>query len=152
MLEALSQLHALGIVHRDVKPENIMCSNDLITPSFKLFDFSSAARAGSRDLDDPTGGTCGFFSPQFCAMYERYIRGGDFSTDFELHKCNDVFALGVTLFVFTEDVEPFDLGLPRYINYHDFTKPVTPTYADVQIRRVIQLMLTGKHNVDDILA
>ncbi|KAG0618041.1 hypothetical protein M758_4G034800 [Ceratodon purpureus] len=41
ILSALAQLHSTGIVHRDVKPQNIIYSED--TKSFKIIDLGAAA-------------------------------------------------------------------------------------------------------------
>ncbi|CAN2390857.1 positive regulation of sphingomyelin catabolic process, partial [Pristimantis euphronides] len=84
---ALQFLHRRGIVHRDVKPENILLTREGNT---KLGDFG----VSMMDVFDKTLGRCvgtrGFIAPE---MYKRiaYGRGIDF------------YALGVTLFyIFTK--------------------------------------------------
>ena len=44
IVAGLHDLHQLGFVHRDVKPENVLISR---TGHIKLVDFGSAARLGS---------------------------------------------------------------------------------------------------------
>ena len=44
IVAGLHDLHQLGFVHRDVKPENVLISR---TGHIKLVDFGSAARLGT---------------------------------------------------------------------------------------------------------
>jgi eukaryotic-like serine/threonine-protein kinase len=57
VLESLGHLHARGWVHRDVKPENIMCFEG----RWKLMDLDAAVRAGTQP---PIMGTLGYMAPE----------------------------------------------------------------------------------------
>ncbi|MCX2732927.1 serine/threonine-protein kinase [Saccharopolyspora sp. NFXS83] len=93
MLSALEAAHAAGIVHRDVKPGNIMISGNGV----KLADFGIA-----QTVDDPRLTTTGALigSPAFMAP-ER-IRGHDATP------ASDLWSLGATLFFALEGWLPFD--------------------------------------------
>jgi len=91
--DALSEAHAHGIVHRDVKAENIM-----ITPKgqVKVMDFGLAKLKGSLKLTrtSSTVGTLGYMSPE-------QIQGG------EVDHRSDIFSLGVLLFEMIAGQLPF---------------------------------------------
>jgi hypothetical protein len=94
LLSALSAAHAAGVVHRDVKPANIMVLPD---GRVKLTDFGIA-----QTVDDPRLTTSGMLVGSPVYMAPERLRGADADAD------SDLWALGAVLFFAVEGYSPFE--------------------------------------------
>lgn len=94
VLSALEHAHAKGIVHRDVKPQNIMLLAD---GSIKMMDFGIArfSRAQSQTVSDKAIGSVHYISPEQAK--------GD-HTDAR----TDIYSVGVMLYEMLSGQLPFD--------------------------------------------
>jgi serine/threonine protein kinase len=104
LLATLAATHARGIIHRDVKPENVFLARDESgSLRVKLLDFgvakalhaATSMRGGMRTLDGVKIGTPHYMSPE-------QWRG------LELDARSDVWAAGAVLFTATTGAPPFD--------------------------------------------
>ncbi|GLH98241.1 serine/threonine-protein kinase [Phytohabitans aurantiacus] len=98
LLGALEVAHAIGVLHRDVKPANVLICSD---GRCVLTDFGVARMQTEVQLTTP-GMVLG--SPHFISP-ERAM-GQDFGPP------SDLFSLGVTLYTAVEGRPPFDKGDP----------------------------------------
>ena len=124
ILRALQHAHERGIVHRDIKPQNIMMFTD---GTIKVMDFGIAkfAREEGRTATDQAIGTVHYISPE-------QARGD--VTDAK----SDLYSVGVMLYEMLTGQKPFDTDnpvsiavmhmqniaeLPRHIN-PDIPEPI----------------------------
>ena len=80
---ALAAAHQAGLVHRDVKPENIMIQLD---GRAKVIDFGLAIRT-SDGAEESVAGTFSYMAPEQAGMLKRVVDGR-----------SDLYSLGVVLF------------------------------------------------------
>lgn len=92
VLEALSYVHSKGIVHRDVKPANILFGTQ---GQAVLADFGLASYLDDQELMSQCSGTSGFIAPE---MWQ----GKAYGTKV------DVFATGVLLYLMISGKMPFE--------------------------------------------
>ncbi|MEU5161758.1 bifunctional serine/threonine-protein kinase/ABC transporter substrate-binding protein [Streptomyces sp. NPDC020875] len=101
---ALTEVHTAGLVHRDVKPGNVLLALD----GPRLIDFGIAQGAGVTVLTAPdmVVGTPGYLSPEQAR-----------ATDGEVAAPSDVFALGCVLAYAATGRRPFGTGDPGAVLY-----------------------------------
>ncbi|KFC17517.1 hypothetical protein PAST3_01961 [Cutibacterium acnes HL201PA1] len=97
--EALSYAHGRGVVHRDIKPDNIILTNldGADDPEVKVADFGIAKILGESSTATHLVGTAHYLAPEL-------IR------DNVLSPSVDVYALGVTLYQMVSGQLPFGAG------------------------------------------
>jgi eukaryotic-like serine/threonine-protein kinase len=125
---ALEAVHAQGILHRDVKPGNILVTRD---GTAKLTDFGiSRSICGDVTADSVVvGGTVAFMAPE--------VAGGEDTT-----RASDIFSLGATLFKAVEGTPPFgDADNPRLTLRHATAYKLLPVRRAGPLTSVLAALL-----------
>ncbi len=98
ILRALQHAHDKGIVHRDIKPQNIMLLED---GTIKVMDFGIArfSRIDGKTMSDKTVGSVHYISPEQAR--------GDMTDE-----RSDIYSVGVMLYEMVTGRKPYDADTP----------------------------------------
>lgn len=129
----MEKVHEKGIVHRDIKPQNLIVTVDNVV---KIVDFGLAKLAGAKrlTLQGITVGTLGYMSPE-------QARGG------EVTRQADIWSSGVVLYEMITGRLPFNGDNPQAVIYsilNEEPEPVTGLRPNVplELERIINKCLS----------
>ena len=123
---ALAALHAAGIMHCDVKPENIFITEPR-NPRVKLIDFGV-----SRFAHEPHPEEVTIAGTPWCMAPEQWHGRPSLASD--------VYALGCVLYDLITGSPPFDGSLPELMMAHLEQRPARPSWLakiPLELERVI---------------
>ncbi|WP_246004923.1 Stk1 family PASTA domain-containing Ser/Thr kinase [Nocardioides marmorisolisilvae] len=132
VLAALAAAHGAGMIHRDVKPENVLLADD---GRIKVADFGLARAVNAETQHTATGGvligTVSYLSPELVVDGKADAR-------------SDVYAVGVLLYEMLTGVKPHQADSPIQVAYkhvHEdvpapsLREPALPAYVDALVAR-----------------
>jgi eukaryotic-like serine/threonine-protein kinase len=126
---ALDEAHRHGVIHRDIKPQNIVVQTIQKGLQVKVLDFGSAASIDITTRLTRNGaviGTPHYMSPEYCL--------GE-----ELDGRSDIYSLGIVLFEMLTGVVPFDSPTPTAIVIkHVNDTPPPPRMLNPKISAAIE--------------
>ncbi|OQY07309.1 MAG: hypothetical protein B6I25_02135 [Planctomycetales bacterium 4572_13] len=135
LISALGHAHSMGLVHRDVKPKNIMLNKDNVV---KLADMGLARETSDIKAAKHEQGKA-FGTPYYIAPEQ--IRGL-----MDIDGRADIYALGATLFHMVTGRVPFEAGSPSEVMKKHLKEPLTPpdhinTALTAGMAEVIEVMM-----------
>ncbi len=128
---ALAALHEAGVIHCDVKPENLFVLSDRAwgtLPQVKVIDFGVSRRVDEPATEDASiAGTPAYMAPE--QWKGRPV------------PASDVYALGCVLYELVTGETPFDGSLPQLMLAHLEQRPARPTWLrsglPIELERII---------------
>ncbi|MEU1430256.1 serine/threonine-protein kinase [Nocardia sp. NPDC005746] len=132
--EALAAAHKAGIVHRDVKPANILVADD---GTVKITDFGI-----SRATGDVTVTSTGFLAGTPAYLSPEVARGEN------PEPTSDVFALGSTLYAAVEGKPPFGEGDNPLAVLHSVARAQVPRPAHAATLAPVLMDLLAAEGAD----
>ncbi|MBS2937579.1 serine/threonine protein kinase [Nocardioides sp. J2M5] len=135
VVSALAAAHRAGLVHRDVKPENVLIADEAHGGRVKVADFGLAKAVSADTQHTATGGvligTVSYLAPELVVDGRSDARA-------------DVYAAGVVLYELLTGAKPHEGESPIQVAYrhvhHDvpmpsLLQPGTPDYVDALVAR-----------------
>jgi tRNA A-37 threonylcarbamoyl transferase component Bud32/Ca2+-binding EF-hand superfamily protein len=133
LLEAIAYLHEFGIVHCDIKPENILYNHTLNT--IKLIDFGFSQMLLSNQKLDNTSGTISYVAPEM-------LQHSGYSVE------SDLWSVGVIAYLLIYGRLPFDNNNNDNDNNNDIIamniltqNPILKSTKSIQINDLISKLL-----------
>ena len=108
---ALGALHEIGVLHRDVKPGNVLVRDD---GSIAFIDFGLARQVGLES--DITGTGAIFGTPHYMSPEQGH--------GIPLDERSDLYSLGVILFEMLTGRKPYTAESPLAVIYHHANSPI----------------------------
>ncbi|MET7933309.1 PQQ-binding-like beta-propeller repeat protein [Streptomyces sp. NPDC005322] len=139
LVEALRDIHQVGVVHRDLKPANILMAED----GPRVIDFGISRAADNQTLTLTLGrllGTPPFMSPE------------QLRSPREVTAASDVFSLGSLLVYAARGAGPFDADSPYLSGYQVMNEPPTLDGVPEPLRGIAERCLDKDPDVRPGLA
>src|SRR6478735_81571 len=115
MADALAHAHQRNLIHRDVKPKNILLTKDGIA---KLTDLGLARAMDDKEAAESEAGKA-YGTPYYISPEQ--IRG-DVDIDFRA----DIYSLGATMYHLVTGRPPFDGETPSAVMHKHLKQPLIP--------------------------
>jgi serine/threonine-protein kinase len=127
LAKGLAASHHAGVVHRDLKPTNIMVTGDFQLTSIKITDFGIAKMAADEISDAAEGGGDTISTSKTAVGALPYMAPEAITTPKEVTLKADVWSLGAMMYEVLTGNKPFGSGLKAV---HSIIEAKTPKYPE----------------------
>jgi serine/threonine protein kinase len=117
--DALNAAHAQGVVHRDLKSDNIMLVDTMTNDHAKVLDF------GIAKINEPEGNTdTGLTAPNLVIGTPQYMSPEQCAQNAEIDARSDIYSMGVILYEMLVGHVPFSGESPTIVMMKHLQDPV----------------------------
>jgi serine/threonine protein kinase len=151
MADALAHSHQRGLIHRDVKPKNIIMTPEGVS---KLTDMGLARASDDKEAAESEAGKA-YGTPYYISPEQ--IRG-----DVDIDHRADIYSLGATMYHLLTGRPPFEADTPAAVMHKHLKSPLTPpdhinTALSAGISEIIEVSMAKNrddryHSTEDMLA
>ena len=132
MAEGVKYIHSKDLVHRDIKPDNVLIyAKDEVLLKISDFGCSKRSHEGEFSLSSQISGNQNYLAPEILAI----INSDERQTDIKMTNASDVFALGCTFYKFlTKGQHPFGQGFSIALNILEGKSNLQSWFTLIQLK------------------
>ncbi|TWC38621.1 serine/threonine-protein kinase [Pseudomonas sp. SJZ079] len=128
LAKGVAAAHHAGVIHRDLKPTNIMVVGDYSLSELKVTDFGIAKMAGEELLEAVEGGDASMTSSQTAVGALPYMAPEAIETPKEVGAPADIWSIGAMMYHLLSGNYPFGQGLKAVPQIIAAQPPAIPVF------------------------
>lgn len=128
LAKGVAAAHHAGVVHRDLKPTNVMVVGGYSLTEIKVTDFGIAKMADEVLIEAAEGGASTMTTSQTAVGALPYMAPEAIETPREVGPPADIWSVGAMMFHLLTGVQPFGVGLAAVKKIIDAAPPPAPSF------------------------
>lgn len=131
LAKGLAASHHAGVIHRDLKPTNVMVTGGFQIDEIKITDFGIAKMAGQEIAEAVEGGDDSISASSTVVGALPYMAPEAIDTPKEVDKPADIWSLGAMMYELLAGEKPYGVGLKVIAKILEAKPPVFPAFMTI---------------------
>ena len=132
LAKGVAAAHHAGVIHRDLKPTNVMVIGGYSLSEIKITDFGIAKMAGEELIEAAEGGSSTMTTSQTAVGALPYMAPEGIETPREVGRPADVWSVGAMMFHLLSGAPPFGTGLAAVRRILEACAPTNASVLNVK--------------------